>query len=174
MGEGQGGGDEKYIMEKLKGFNLPLFISTFFYVGLFPYAPGTAGSVAGFIIYALLLRLLNPYEYTIICLFIFVAGVYYSTKTEKFMGIKDPPSVVIDEVLGYFVAMMGGFWSPFSIAYALVGLGLFRFFDILKPFPVGYIDKKIAGGLGIMLDDVAAAIFSAIILRFIILLIAGI
>lgn len=161
-------------MEKQKGFKLPLFISTFFYVGFFPYAPGTAGSIAGFVIYIVLLRLLNPYEYIIICLFIFIAGVYYSSKAEKLMGVKDPPFVVIDEVLGYFVTMMGGLWAPFSIVYALVGLGLFRLFDILKPFPVRYIDKKIAGGFGIMLDDVVAAIFSAIILRFIILLIVGI
>ncbi len=161
-------------MEKRKGFNLPLFISTFFYAGFFPYAPGTVGSIAGFIIYAVLLRLLNPYEYMIICLFVFIAGVYYSSKAEKLMGVKDPSPVVIDEVLGYFVTMMGGFWTPFSIPYALVGLGLFRLFDILKPFPVRYIDKKIAGGFGIMLDDVVAAIFSAIILRLIIILIVGI
>ncbi|MCL4321922.1 MAG: phosphatidylglycerophosphatase A [Deltaproteobacteria bacterium] len=161
-------------MEKQKKFNLSIFISTFFYAGLFPYAPGTAGSIAGFIIYISLMRLLNPYEYIIICLLIFVAGVYYSSKAEKLIGVKDPPSLVIDEVLGYFITMMGGFWAPFSILYAFAGLLLFRFFDILKPFPVRYVDKKIGSGLGIMLDDVVAAIFSAIILRFIIVLTAGI
>ncbi len=165
---------ERYIMKKQNKFNLPIFISTFFYAGFFPYAPGTAGSIAGFIIYAALLRLLNPYEYIVICLVIFAAGAYYSSKAEKLIGVKDPPSVVIDEVLGYFITMTGGFWAPFSFVYALAGLGLFRFFDILKPFPVRYIDKKIAGGLGIMLDDVAAGIFSAVILRVIILLIAAV
>ncbi len=158
----------------MKKFSLPILISTFFYVGLFPYAPGTAGSIAGFIVYVLLMRLLNPYEYIIICLFVFVAGVHYSSRAEKLLKVKDPPPVVIDEVLGYFITMAGGFWLPFSILYAFAGLLLFRVFDILKPFPIRYVDEKMGSGLGIMLDDVVAAIFSAIILRFIILIAAGI
>lgn len=160
-------------MEKKKKFNLPILISTFFYTGLFPYAPGTIGSVAGFFIYVTLLRHLNPYEYMITCLFVFIAGTYYSSKAEKITKIKDPPFVVIDEVLGYFITMTVGLWFSFSIIYALIGFGLFRFFDIYKPFPVRYVDRKMSGGLGIMLDDIVAAIFSAIVLRFIIFLIAG-
>ncbi|MHB1698025.1 MAG: phosphatidylglycerophosphatase A family protein [bacterium] len=165
-------------MEKLKGFNLSIFISTFFYTGYFPYAPGTAGSVAAFVVYILILRFLNPFYYILLCLVVFVSGVYFSSKAEKISGIKDPPFVVIDEVLGYLATMSAVLWMHFpllkSLAYALCGLALFRLFDILKPFPVGYIDKKVPGGSGIMLDDLTAAVYSMIVLRFIIILAAGI
>ncbi len=160
-------------MKKGKRFDLSIFISTFFYAGLFPYAPGTIGSVAGFFIYLVLLKGLNPYVYIITCLVIFIIGTYYTSNAEKITKIKDPPFVVLDEVLGYFITMVGGLWFPFSIVYALIGLGLFRFFDIYKPFPIRYVDRHITGGLGIMLDDVVAAIFSAVVLRFIIILITG-
>ena len=167
-------------MDKFKGssnFNISIFISSFFYSGFFPYGPGTAGSVAAFLLYILLLRFLNPLYYIVLCLFIFIAGVYFSSKAEKISGIADPPFVVIDEVLGYLATMAGILWMHFSVfnavLYALLGLILFRFFDILKPFPIGIIDKKVPGGFGIMLDDLAAAVFSLIVLRFIIIVIAG-
>lgn len=165
-------------MKKLKGFNLSILISTFFYIGFFPYASGTAGSILAFVLYMLLLRFLNPFYYISLCLIVFVSGVYFSSKTEKIYGLKDPPFVVIDEVLGYLATMSAVLWIHFaflkSLAYAFCGLVLFRFFDILKPFPVGYLDKKVSGGLGIMLDDLAAAIYSIIVLLFIIILAAGI
>lgn len=161
-------------MKKKREFNLAIFISTFFYAGLFPYAPGTVGSICGFVIYVFLFRYLNPYEYALACLFIFAVGVYYASESERLLGFKDPPQVVIDEVLGYLLTMAGGFYAGYSLVYALVGLGFFRFFDILKPFPVRYIDEKMTGGIGIMLDDVAAAVFSAIILMLVIAMVAGI
>ncbi|MCL4428372.1 MAG: phosphatidylglycerophosphatase A [Deltaproteobacteria bacterium] len=167
-------------MEKYKNFNkrnVPIFISSFFYVGFFPFGPGTAGSFAAFLLYILALRFLNPLYYIALCLFIFIAGVYFSLKAEKISGILDPPFVVIDEALGYLAVMSGLLWNHFSFLhlfiYAFCGFILFRFFDILKPFPIGTIDKKVGGGLGIMLDDLAAAAFSLIVLRFIIIVIAG-
>jgi phosphatidylglycerophosphatase A len=164
-------------MEKFKKFNIYMFISSFFYIGFFPYGPGTAGSVAAFLLYMAFLRFLNPLYYIAICLAIFISGIYFSSKAEKISGIADPPFVVIDEVLGYLAVMSGLLWMHFSFArlfiYAFCGLLLFRFFDILKPFPIGTIDKKVRGGLGIMLDDLAAAVFSLIILRFIIVVITG-
>ncbi len=167
-------------MEKYKNIDkrdVAILISSFFYAGFFPYGPGTAGSFAAFLLYILLLRFLNPFYYIALCLFIFIAGVYFSSKTEKISGIADPSFVVIDEVLGYLALMSGMLWTSFSflslLAYSFCGLILFRFFDILKPFPIGTIDKKVKGGLGIMLDDLAAAAFSFIVLRFIIILIAG-
>ncbi len=167
-------------MEKYKNLdirNIPILISSFFYVGFFPFGPGTAGSVAAFLLYVLLLRFLNPFYYIVICLLIFISGVYVSSKAAKISGIADPPFVVIDEVLGYLTVMSGLLWMHFDffhlLIYAFCGLLLFRFFDILKPFPVGTIDKKIGGGFGIMLDDLAAAVFSLIILRFVIVVAAG-
>ncbi|MHB8232327.1 MAG: phosphatidylglycerophosphatase A family protein [bacterium] len=164
-------------MEKHKKFNIYIFISSFFYTGFFPYAPGTAGSIVAFLLYISAFRLLPPFYYIVLCLLIFIAGVYFSSSAEKISGIKDPSFVVIDEVLGYLATMSAVLWMHFpflkSLLYALCGLVLFRFFDILKPFPVGYVDKKVSGGAGIMLDDVAAAIYSIIALRFLMILAAG-
>ena len=167
-------------MKKYKNLdirNISILISSFFYTGFFPYGPGTAGSVAAFLLYMLLLRFLNPFYYLALCLLIFISGVYFSSKAEKISGIADPPFVVIDEVLGYLSVAAGLLWMRFSFfhlfIYAFCGLALFRFFDILKPFPIGIIDKKVRGGFGIMLDDLAAAVFSLIVLRFIIVVIAG-
>ena len=159
-------------------FNLPVFVSSFFYVGLFPYAPGTAGSIAAFLLYVFLLRFLSPLYYLVLCAAILVAGIYFSGRAAKISGIPDPPFAVIDEVMGYLTAMSGVFWmrvsAPQAVLYALYGLLLFRFFDILKPFPISLMDKNIKGGAGIMLDDVAAGIFSLIALRIIIVLSAGV
>ncbi len=161
-------------MKNRKNFNIYIFIASFFYIGFFPYAPGTAGSAAAFLLYITFLRFLNPYYYIASCLIIFVSGIYFSAEAEKISGIKDPPFVVIDEAFGYLATMSVVLWMRFSplqsVLYGLCGLALFRFFDISKPFPIGYIDKNVSGGLGIMLDDAAAAVFSLIILRFITIL----
>jgi len=160
-----------------RSFSISIIVSSFFWIGFFPFGPGTAGSVAAFLLYIFLLRFLNPFYYLALCLIIFIAGVYFSSKAEKISGIADPPFVVIDEALGYLTVAAGLLRMGFSFfhlfIYAFCGLILFRFFDILKPFPIGIIDKKVKGGLGIMLDDLAAALFSLIVLRFIIVVIAG-
>ncbi len=161
-------------MAKQKGFNISIFISSFFYTGFFPYAPGTAGSVAAFLLYISILRFLNPYYYIALCAAIFIFGVYFSSGAEKISGIKDPSFVVIDETVGYLTVMIGVLWLPFSILYAVYGFILFRFFDILKPFPVRYVDKNVEGGLGVMLDDIVAALFAILVLRFVIILTAHI
>ena len=165
-------------MNEFKKNNPFIFAASFFYAGFFPYGPGTAGSVAAFLLYIFLLRFLNPFYYIAVCIIIFVSGVYVSSKASKISGLDDPPFVVIDEVLGYLAVMSGLLWMHFDffhiLIYSLLGLLLFRIFDISKPFFIGTIDKKIKGGLGIMLDDVAAALFSLIILRIAIVIIAGI
>lgn len=147
--------------------NIPVFFSSFFYVGFFPYAPGTMGSIAACVLYFFAVRFLGPFWYLVLCAAVFFAGTYFSSKAEKISGLNDPSFVVIDEVAGYFIAMSFFAWKPqtniaISAAWSLCGLALFRFFDIVKPFPVSYVDEKIRGGLGIMLDDVVAGIFSFI------------
>lgn len=167
--------------ENLNVRNLPVFVSSFFFIGFFPYGPGTAGSAAAFLLYIFLLRFLTMPYYLGLCFIIFIFGIYFSSKTEKISGIKDPPFVVIDEVLGYLLTVISGFsFDPFSrlsisgiILYAFIGLILFRFFDILKPYPIRAIDEKVPGGLGIMLDDAVAGVFSFIALRLIIVIAAG-
>ncbi|MGC8553992.1 MAG: phosphatidylglycerophosphatase A family protein [Candidatus Acidulodesulfobacterium sp.] len=164
-------------MNEFKKNNPFIFASSFLYIGFFPYGPGTAGSIAAFLLYIFLLRFLNPFYYIAVCTIIFIIGVYVSSKASKISGLDDPPFVVIDEVLGYLSVMSGLLWMHFDffhiLIYSLLGLLLFRIFDISKPLFIGTIDKKIRGGLGIMLDDVAAAFFSVILLRIAIVIIAG-
>ena len=165
-------------MNEFKKNNPFIFTASFFYAGFFPYGPGTVGSVAAFLLYIFLLRFLNPFYYIVLCIIIFIAGVFVSSKASKISGLEDPSFVVIDEVLGYLAVMSGLLWMHFDffhiLIYSLIGLLLFRIFDISKPLFIGTIDKKIKGGLGIMLDDVAAALFSLIVLRIAIVIIAGI
>ncbi len=149
---------------------LSILFSTFFYVGYVPYAPGTGGTFAAFILYLAFFHNLKPLSYIIFCVILFISGVYFSSRAEKLLGAGDPPQVVIDEVLGYFVAMFG---LSFTIERAVLGFLAFRIFDILKPFPIRYMDKNIKGGVGIMLDDIAAAIYTAFFIRFLMIVIAG-
>jgi len=91
-----------------------------------------------------------------------MAGTWVAHKAEKILGRKDPGQVVIDEVCGMAVALWGLPLTPF---FAVGGFALFRLFDIIKPFPIRWFDRRIKGGVGIMLDDVIAGIFTNILLR---------
>lgn len=137
------------------------FIAFGFGTGLMPYMPGTWGTLAAFPIYYLLLDM--PWSiYLAITLLAFALGVLVSEKVTKDLGIHDYKGIVWDEVVGYLLTM---FLAPPGLAWMLLGFILFRIFDIWKPQPIGYIDKKVHGGLGIMLDDVMAAIPAWIILQ---------
>lgn len=138
-----------------------MFIATAAYSGYLPKAPGTWGSVAG----VLLWLGLNQFDATIylaILAGIFVIGTAASGAAEKILDQPDPGIVVIDEVVGQLIAL---FLAPTHPVVALAGFALFRFFDILKPFPVGWLDRHIHGGLGIMLDDVAAGLMAFALLQ---------
>lgn len=156
-----------------RAYRFSLFISTFFYVGKFPAAPGTAGSFAALVLYVALFHFFTPFEYILLFAVIFITGIYTSGYVERTLGEQDPSFIVIDEVAGYILTMAGALLYPFSFINAIAGFVIFRFFDILKPFPVKYIDRKVKGGIGIMLDDIVAAIFSAIILRIFIYISKG-
>ena len=124
--------------------------------GLFPKAPGTAGSLA-----ALPLCMLLVYAplclQLVIILLAFIVGTKACSEAEKAMGVHDHGGIVIDEFVGMFIAVVAFpavWWS------ALPAFVFFRFFDILKPFPVGYADRKVKGGLGIMVDDVLAGLYA--------------
>lgn len=137
-------------------------IATFFGAGYFPKAPGTAATLATLPLYLILRRLPLPlYIFSLIKLV--VLGVMASGAMEKEWG-KDPSRVVIDEVCGILITLIS---RPGGIKEIALGTALFRFFDIVKPFPVGIIDKKVKGGIGIMADDVAAGIISALVLALV-------
>jgi len=137
------------------------FLSLGFGSGLMPKAPGTYGTLAAIPLY-LLMSDLNLATYLLITCVVTFGGVYLCYYTSKALGVHDHSGIVIDEIAGYLITMIA---VPFDWLWIIVGFLLFRFFDILKPWPISWIDKNIHGGLGIMLDDVLAGIFSFICLH---------
>jgi len=139
-----------------------IFVSTGFYLGKIPFAPGTFGSLPGlFLCY--IASLLNFFSAAAFILFFILAAVLISNEAEKIFKKKDPGCIVVDEMAGMGVALLG---LPFNRQTAFAGFVLFRLFDIFKPFPVKTFEKRIPGGAGIVMDDVVAGIFVNIILRF--------
>ena len=132
-----------------------LIFSIWFGAGLFPFAPGTFGTLAAFPL-VLALENLGPTYRFIILATVIVLGITASTKAQNVLGRDDPPEIVIDEVAGFLLALI---FLPYS--WVTVGLGfiLFRLFDILKPFPIRSLEK-IKGGTGIMADDLAAGVYT--------------
>ncbi len=148
--------------------NLSKFIATFAGVGLFPIAPGTIGSIAGLgVLWAISFASSDFYQILLQLLFLIIfipIGVIASSAYEKHFGKIDPKEVVVDEVVGIMITL---FALPFTWINIIAGFILFRFFDIVKPFPIGKL-QNIKGGWGIMADDIAAGIVSAAILRILI------
>ena len=124
-------------------------------------APGTWGTLAAIPIVQLL-SIFGPLVYmgaTLVLLPLSVILVsYYESKTTG----HDRPEIVIDEVLGFIITMT---WLPMTWQALLIGFVLFRVLDITKPYPIGYLDKKVQGGLGVIADDVAAGIIANLIMQ---------
>jgi len=129
--------------------------------GLFPWAPGTVGTLAAIPLY-LLLRPLPLTGYLAVLLLMFLIGVWACGKTDRELHASDPSSIVWDEMLGFLLAMTA---APPGWPWLLAGFVLFRGFDILKPWPIGALDKQLSGGLGIMLDDIAAGAMTCLLLQ---------
>jgi phosphatidylglycerophosphatase A len=145
-----------------KVFTNPLYFVAFgFGSGLAPKAPGTFGTIAALPIF-LLISNLHPAIYTGFVLVALGAGVFICESVAADMKIKDPSSIVWDEFVGLWIAL---FMLPSGWYWLVAGFILFRFFDILKPWPVSYFDNELKGGLGIMMDDVAAGLYSLGILQ---------
>lgn len=139
-------------------------IATGFGLGYLPKAPGTWGTLLALPIHAVIVRL--PLEqYWIALGAIFVVAVITAGSAEKIIDHKDPAVVVIDEIIGMLVAL---YLVPAKPLYMILGFGLFRLFDITKPFPINWVDRRINGGLGIVMDDVIAGIFACVVLQGII------
>ena len=142
-----------------------LLIATGFGVGYSPVAPGTLGTLVAIPVYYFLSDIPSPlYEITLISFFFL--SVWISENAETFFGKKDDPRIVIDEVMGFLITML---WLPKTILFIILGFFLFRFFDILKPFPIRQWERRLKGGIGVVLDDVMAAMYANIILHLIFL-----
>lgn len=177
------------------------FVATFFYIGKIKYCPGTFGSLAAFPLCYLILHFSLKYQIIflfanlsryqaqiisifiitfLICLLLFILGVYFSSIYSKYVMKDDPKEVVIDEVVGQMLTILLSFFSIIFINYSQIAQNfdsqiinliflfvlpfiLFRFFDITKPWPINWVDKNIKGGIGIMIDDVMAALFASVI-----------
>lgn len=130
------------------------FLALGFGSGLAPKAPGTFGTLAAIPVFLIAMQLPSLY-FLLLMLFMSVAGIYICGKAAEDAGVHDHGAIVWDEIVGFMITM---YMIPVSWLTILVGFALFRFFDILKPWPISYLDKNCHGGLGIMLDDVAAGI----------------
>ena len=140
---------------------LLMFIATGAGSGYLPKAPGTWGTLVGLLLWWPLAGLsLTAYLATVAVLFI--VGVASAGAAEKILDRGDPGVVVIDEIVGVLIALAA---VPLHPVAALAGFALFRLFDIAKPVPVGWVDRHLHGGLGIMLDDVAAGLYALLVLH---------
>lgn len=143
---------------------LALVVATFGYVGFFPVAPGTAGSAAALVLYAILRWIGWPAVELGAILIVCAAGVWASTEGETLLGGTDPGPVVIDEVAGMLITLAA---MPLSLSGVIVGFLCFRIFDVIKPFPARRLEEAPAGW-GIMLDDVAAGLYGQVTLRLLV------
>ncbi len=123
---------------------------------LAPKAPGTFGTLAALPVY-LVLSQFSPVVYLSSVLLAFVFGVWLCEHVANDMKVKDPGCIVWDEFVGLWITL---FLLPVGWYWIVIGFGLFRFFDIVKPWPVSWADKSLTGGMGIMVDDVLAGFYS--------------
>ena len=129
--------------------------------GLAAKGPGTAGTVVGVIVY-LLLSELALLPYIVVCSVLFIAGVWICGRAAQDLNSHDHPSIVYDEVVGYLITMIA---IPAQWPWIVAGFILFRVFDIIKPWPISVLDRRVKGGFGIMIDDVLAALFALALLH---------
>jgi phosphatidylglycerophosphatase A len=148
-------------LKRTVGEGLVIAAATGFGLGYLPLIPGTFGTLAG-IPLCLLLDLGGWPVYVSGTVLLAVCGAWVAGQSDRIYGVHDSPRVVIDEICGFMVTMAFVVPGPLAIA---VGFVLFRFFDILKPFPAGYVDRNLPGGWGVMLDDIVAGVYANLSLQ---------
>ena len=141
-----------------------LFFSTGFYSGYIPFAPGTFGTLTALPL-CYLLSICSKGGGAVIIIAVILLAIWLADSSEKLINKKDPGCIVIDEIAGMLVTMAG---LPFNFITVAIGFVLFRVLDIFKPFPIRYLERKIPGGAGIVVDDIMAGIIANITLRIII------
>lgn len=125
-------------------------------------APGTWGTVAGVLVYGLFFWAPLP-VYLGLVLLGFVVGVFLCERTARALGVHDDGAIVWDEFVGVWIALA---FQPSAWEWILAAFVAFRIFDIIKPWPVSWLDRKVSGGLGIMLDDVLAGFYALVLVLF--------
>ncbi len=142
-------------------FKILEFLATWFYSGKSPKAPGTCGSLATLPFVYALAHFYGTYAVATFALIVTLIGIPVAEKYARALNKKDPGQIVIDEVAGQSIALIFAGTNLLLFACAFL---LFRLFDISKPWIVGWADKKLNGGIGIMLDDVFAGMFAAVLI----------
>lgn len=137
--------------------------------GLSPKAPGTVGTVLG--VPLVMLMPDSLLGYTVVLVALAVVGVWLCDVCARDLGVHDHPGIVWDEIVGYAVTMTA---APRGWLPLLLGFVLFRLFDILKPWPIRVADRRVHGGLGIMLDDLLAGVLAAVCLQVLLVLVPSI
>lgn len=140
-----------------------LFLALGLGSGLAPKAPGTFGTLAAVPLF-LLLPAMSPWVYGVFLVVTFIIGIYFCQKAADDLGVHDHPAIVLDEFVGLWISLFPVIVLGFAWYWLILGFALFRFFDILKPWPIHWFDRHVHGGLGIMLDDVIAGIEAALVL----------
>jgi phosphatidylglycerophosphatase A len=129
-----------------------------FGAGALPKAPGTWGTLAALPFYVLMARL--PFiEYIYLVTALFIVGIWICGEAGRVLGAHDHSAIVWDEMVGFWVTMAA---APPGWLWIVVGFILFRFFDICKPWPIYLLDRRLAGGFGVMADDLVAGLYAAL------------
>lgn len=129
-----------------------LLLALGFGAGLARRGPGTAGTLVGVVMY-LLLALLPAAAVIVATIAVTIAGIPLCGYAARRLGVHDDPAIVWDEMAGYLITML---LLPFEAVWIVAGFVLFRILDIAKPWPIGWFDRRVGGGAGIMVDDVLA------------------
>jgi phosphatidylglycerophosphatase A len=138
------------------------FFALGFGSGLAPRAPGTFGTLAALPIYLLWLQGLSLPWFLAVIAMSFAVGIWLCDATAKNLGVHDHPGIVWDEFVGLWVSCIA---LPTGWPWLLAAFVLFRFFDILNPWPIRWLDRRVPGGLGIMVDDLLAGVFALALLQ---------
>lgn len=147
------------------GFRHPAtLIATWFGAGLAPYAPGTWGSIAALPFAWAIAFCFGPLALLAAAILIFFIGIWAAGRYAQASDAKDPGQIVVDEVAGQWLALVAVPLDPFAY---LAAFGLFRLCDIAKPWPASWADRKLGGGVGVMLDDMIAGGYALLVIHII-------
>jgi len=154
-------------MKKFPNLKDPFhFAATLGGIGMVPIAPGTFGSITAWIIFVYLSHFISMINMLIMTILFFILSIWICSEASKDLENKDHKSIVIDELVGMWIALLPVLVIANSqyerTVYALAALILFRFFDILKPFPISYFDNNYKNGFGIVIDDVISGLIAII------------
>lgn len=149
------------LIKKLDFKNPATWVATWFGLGLMHPAPGTWGTLGGIPIGLILLALGGKLALAVGIVLVTLLGLWAARKFEEMTGVHDSSIIVIDEVAGIWITLLATTLTPLSIIAAFF---LFRFFDVLKPWPISWLDRNLGGALGVMVDDLVAGVAAGLCL----------